>query len=117
MHNYNRYGFMRADENDGEAPNYEPNSFGEPVEDPRYRELPYKVSGDVNRYDHRQRNDDYNQAGDLFRLMTAPEKKALISNLAGQMKGIPARPKPIRPTDGLWRRLWRSQSANPSWRR
>ncbi len=47
-----------------------------------YRELPYRVSGDVNRYDHRQEKDDYKQAGDLFRLMTVPEKKALISNLA-----------------------------------
>ncbi|MGO9263039.1 MAG: hypothetical protein ACLQU1_43185 [Bryobacteraceae bacterium] len=35
---------MRADENGGDSPNYEPNSFGGPVEDPRYRELPYKIS-------------------------------------------------------------------------
>jgi len=91
VHNYNRDGFMRADENGGDSPNYEPNSFGGPVQDPRYRELPYKVSGDVNRYDHRLGNDDYKQAGDLFRLMTPSEKKALIGNLAGHMKGIPER--------------------------
>src|ERR1017187_8379626 len=91
VHNYNSDGFMRADENGGEASNYEPNSFGGPVQDPRYRELPYKVSGDVGRYDHRLGNDDYKQAGDLFRLMTPSEKKALISNLAGHMKGIPER--------------------------
>jgi catalase len=41
MHTYNRDGFMRFDKNCGEAPNYEPNSFSGPVEDPRYRELPY----------------------------------------------------------------------------
>ena len=91
MHNYNRDGFMRADENGGDAPNYEPNSFGGPVQDPRYRETPYKVSGEVNRYDHRLGNDDYKQPGDLFRLMTPSEKQALISNLAGHMKGIPER--------------------------
>jgi catalase len=91
VHTYNRDGFMRADENGGDSPNYEPNSFGGAVQDPRYRELPYKVSGDVNRYDHREGNDDYKQAGDLFRLMTLAEKKALISNLAGHMKGIPER--------------------------
>jgi catalase len=91
VHTYNRDGFMRADENGGDRPNYEPNSFGGPVQDPRYRELPYKVSGDVGRYDHRAGNEDYKQAGDLFRLMTAAEKKALISNLAGHMKGIPER--------------------------
>jgi len=89
LHTYNRDGFMPADDNGGDSPNYEPNSFGGAVQDPRYRELPYKVSGDVNRYDHREGNDDYKQAGDLFRLMTQAEKKALISNLAGHMNGIP----------------------------
>jgi catalase len=43
----------------------------------------------VNRYDHHQGNDDYLQAGDLFRLMPPAEKKALIDNLATHMKGIP----------------------------
>jgi catalase len=91
VHTYNRDGFMRADENGGDSPNYEPNSSGGAVQDPRYRELPYKVSGDGNRYDHREGNDDYSQAGDLFRLMTPAEQKALIGNLAGHMKGIPER--------------------------
>jgi catalase len=91
VHTYNRDGFMRADDNGGASPNYEPNSFGGPTQDPRYREIPYKVSGDVNRYDHRAVNDDYKQAGDLFRLMPPAEKKALIGNIAGHMKGIPER--------------------------
>ena len=82
---------MRADDNGGDGPNYEPNSFGGPVEDPRYREMPYKVSGEVNRYNHREGNDDYRQAGDLFRLMSPADKKSLISNIAGHMKGIPER--------------------------
>jgi catalase len=43
VHTYNRDGFMRADENGGDSPNYEPNSFGGPIEDPRYRELPYNT--------------------------------------------------------------------------
>jgi catalase len=53
--------------------------------------LPYKVSGEVNRYNHREGNDDYTQAGDLFRLMSPADKQALISNIAGHMKGIPER--------------------------
>ena len=89
VHTYNRDGAMRSDENGGTAPNYEPNSFGGPIEDALYRERPYKVSGDVNRYDHHQGNDDFMQAGDLFRLMPPAEKKALIDNLAAHMKGIP----------------------------
>ncbi len=91
VHTYNRDGFMRADENGGNGPNYEPNSFAGPIQDPRYRELPYKVSGDVNRYDHKAGNDDYKQAGDLFRLMPPVEQQALISNIAGRMKDIPER--------------------------
>jgi catalase len=90
VHHYSRDGFMRADDNGSDSPNYEPNSLGGPVQDPRYRP-PYKVSGDVDRYDHREGNEDYKQAGDLFRLMTPVEKKALIGNLAGHMKGIPER--------------------------
>lgn len=89
VHTYNRDGAMRADENGGAAPNYEPNSFGGPIENALYRERPYKVSGDVNRYGHHQGNDDFMQAGDLFRLMPPAEKKALIDNLAAHMKGIP----------------------------
>ena len=80
---------MRFDENGGEAPNYEPNSFGGPVEDPRSRELPYMLSGEVNRFNHRGDIDDYTQAGDLFRLMTIDEKARLIENIADAMKGIP----------------------------
>jgi catalase len=69
---------MRFDDNGGETPNFEPNSFSGPLEDLRYRELPYKVSGDVNRFNHREGNDDYRQALDLFRLMKPDEKQRLI---------------------------------------
>jgi catalase len=35
--------------------------------------LPYAISGEVNRFDHREGNEDYRQAGDLFRLMKPDE--------------------------------------------
>jgi catalase len=89
VHTYNRDGFMRFDENGGEAPNYEPNSFQGPVEDARYREFSYATSGNIGRFDHRAGNDDYTQAGDLFRLMKADEKKRLIQNIVNAMRGIP----------------------------
>ena len=88
---YNRDGFMRHDANGGDGPNYEPNSFGGPVEDPRYRERPYKVSGEVNRFDHRKGNDDYKQPGDLFRLLSKEDRAHLISNISNHMRGIPER--------------------------
>jgi catalase len=52
-----------------------PHSFGGPKDDPRYKEPPLRISDDVARYDHRAGNDDYKQAGDLFRLMK-PEERA-----------------------------------------
>ena len=40
---YNRDGSMRFDANGGGAPNYEPNSFGGPTEDPKYRRAAERV--------------------------------------------------------------------------
>ena len=89
MHTYHRDGLMRFDGNYGGAVNYEPNSFGGPVEDPRFKEPPLKISGDADRYDHREGNDDYTQPGNLFRLMTKAQKEALFGNTARAMAGVP----------------------------
>ena len=80
---------MRFDENYGGAVNYEPNSFGGPVEDARFKEPALRISGDADRYDHRVGNDDYTQAGDLFRLMTPEQKNQLIGNIVSAMKAVP----------------------------
>ncbi|MBD3161038.1 MAG: catalase, partial [Candidatus Eisenbacteria bacterium] len=89
MHTYHRDGTMRFDENSGGAVNYEPNSFDGPVEDPRFKEPPLKISGDADRYDHREGNDDFTQAGDLYRLLPDEEKKRLHEAIAGAMRGVP----------------------------
>jgi len=91
VHSYNRDGSMRFDDNGGDAPNYEPNSFGGPAEDHRYREMRYTVSGEIGRYDHREGNDVYTQAGNLFRLLKTDEKARLIRNIVGAMKTVPER--------------------------
>jgi catalase len=88
VRHYHRDGAMRFDGNFGGAPNYEPNSFGGPVEDPRYLEPPLRITGDAARYDHREGNDDYTQAGNLFRLMTAEERRRLIENIVGGLTGV-----------------------------
>ncbi len=62
-------------------------------EDSRYNEPPLKVSGDADRYDHRDGNDDYAQPGNLFRLMSAEQKRQLFSNIAEAMAGVPERIK------------------------
>jgi catalase len=89
VHTYNRDGFMRFDDNGGDSPNYEPNGFGGPVENHRYRELHYTAKGEIGRYDHREGNDDYTQAGNLFRVMNKDEQARLISNIAGHMASVP----------------------------
>lgn len=87
---YHRDGFMRVDGNGGASPVYDPNSFGGPVQDPSVQEPPLRLSGDpADRYDHREGNDDYTQAGDLYRLMTSEEKDRLVSNLVGHMAEVP----------------------------
>jgi len=86
---YHRDGKMRFDGNEGGAVNYEPNSFDGPVEDHQYKEPPLKIDGDADRYNHREGNDDYTQAGNLYRLMPDDEKNRLYEAVAGAMDGVP----------------------------
>jgi catalase len=48
-----------------------------------------KISGDAARYDHRDGNDDYTQAGNLFRLFNAEQRERLFRNIAEAMTGVP----------------------------
>jgi catalase len=89
VHNYHRDGAMRFDGNGGGSVNYEPNSFNGPVEDPRVKEPPLAITGAADRYNHREGNDDYTQAGNLFRLMSPAQQALLMDNIAGAMAGVP----------------------------
>ena len=89
VHTYHRDGLMRFDGNQGGAVNYEPNRFGGPVEDPGFKEPPLRISGDADRYDHRAGNDDYSQAGNLFRLINGEQQMRLMDNIARAMQGVP----------------------------
>lgn len=86
---YHRDGSMRFDGNCGGQVNYEPNSMGGPVEDPSAKEPPLKITGPVDRYDHREGNDDFTQPGNLYRLLPAGEKERLHAAIAGAMAGVP----------------------------
>ncbi len=68
---------------------YEPNSFNGPVERPETAEPPLRISGDADRYDHRQGNDDYSQPRALFNLFDDGQKARLFSNIADAMQGVP----------------------------
>ncbi|WP_142848713.1 catalase [Telmatospirillum sp. J64-1] len=89
VHSYHRDGAMRFDGNGGGSVNYEPNSFGGPVEDPSVKEPPLPLQGPADRYDHRAGNDDYSQAGALFRLLSEAERQRLMDNIAAAMRTVP----------------------------
>jgi len=90
VHNYNKDGQMHFSPNN---PNpdayYEPNSFGGPVENASLAEPPLKVTGDADRFDHRNGNDDYSQPRALFSLFDKRQKSRLFSNIAEAMQGVP----------------------------
>eukprot|EP00010_Vexillifera_abyssalis_P004349 CAMPEP_0201552474 /NCGR_PEP_ID=MMETSP0173_2-20130828/16738_1 /ASSEMBLY_ACC=CAM_ASM_000268 /TAXON_ID=218659 /ORGANISM="Vexillifera sp., Strain DIVA3 564/2" /LENGTH=486 /DNA_ID=CAMNT_0047962971 /DNA_START=94 /DNA_END=1550 /DNA_ORIENTATION=- len=85
--NYHRDGFMAVDGNGGSKPNYEPNSFGGPVADPTKKEAMFPVSGMAGRFKRAHPNDDFVQAGQLYRKVFSDEDRDhLISNIAGHLK-------------------------------
>lgn len=88
-HHYQRDGAMSADGNHGAQINYEPNSFGGPKEAAHYKEPALGLKGETDRYDHREGNDDYTQAGDLYRLMSTEEKSRLVNNIAASLRQAP----------------------------
>jgi catalase len=91
LHHYHKDGPMRFFRNDsGNADAYyEPNSIGGPAQAADFREPPLRISGDADRYDHREGNDDYSQPRALFRLMDAAQRQRLSSNIASSMAGVP----------------------------
>ncbi len=89
VHSYHRDGQLRFDANGGAEPVYQPNSFGGAADDYPLQEPPLRIDGDASRYDHHDGNDDYTQAGDLFRLMSPAKQQELIDNLVGAMSDVP----------------------------
>lgn len=91
VHHYHKDGPMRFFDNNAANPDafYEPNSFRGPVEDERFREPPLRISGDADRYDHREGNDDYGQPRALFELFDEGQRARLFSNIADAMAGVP----------------------------
>ncbi|MDB4793555.1 catalase [Methylacidiphilales bacterium] len=86
---YHLDGPMRFDQPPSSDAYYEPNSFNGPKQNPVLAEPPLRISGDANRYNHRDGNDDYTQPGNLFRLMTTSQKQQLFQNIAEAMHGVP----------------------------
>jgi catalase len=86
VNNYERDGFMRFDGNEGDAPNYYPNSFGGPEPDAKAAEPVFEVSGKVARQPYTHPNDDFIQPGNLYRnAMTDLDREHLIGNIVAHL--------------------------------
>jgi len=92
MNNYQRDGHMRLDANGGGGPNYYPNSMGGPEPEPGTGEPPFEVSGMAGRHEYTHPNDDFVQAGDLYRkVMTDVDRDHLIDNIVSHLGGAQKR--------------------------
>jgi catalase len=88
--NYGRDGSMSFQGNGGRAKNYEPNSFGGPAQtnQPSYEGLSsVGQSGATPNASHTE-DDDFVQAGALYRLMSAGEQQRLVDNIAGSLAQV-----------------------------
>lgn len=85
--NYQRDGPACYNDNQGGAPNYYPNSFGGPEPCQRTRDLqgPYKLSGEVYRYDSGD-EDNFSQPAIFWNnVLDDAARKRLVSNIAGHV--------------------------------
>lgn len=82
--NYGRDGAMRFDDNGGRSKNYEPNSHHGPAPSGEGYSMGIGLTGltGPQPHPHHAENDDFVQAGALYRVMKDEEKARLIDNLA-----------------------------------
>ena len=98
---YHRDGVMRVDGNYGGEVDYEPNSFGGPVEDRTIAEPPLRIDGNAARYDYKNDDEDYYGQPRLFweKVLDETGRAHLVENIVGSMTnpnmGI-ADPRPIQ---------------------
>lgn len=73
--------------NQGNAPNYEPNSFSGAVESKKFSIAPFKVDGVVSRLKTQHNNCDYVQPGVLYsRVMDDNQRTNTVENIIGHLK-------------------------------
>jgi catalase len=92
VNNYERDGQMRVDDNGGSAPNYFPNSFDNIKADEAYKQPSWELDTVIADWYNRNgegENDHYSQPGIFYReVLSAQDKKNLVSNISGALKGV-----------------------------
>ncbi|MFO8057882.1 MAG: catalase [bacterium] len=89
---YQRDGFMRRNLEGDDHPNYYPNSFGGPEPDASAADPPIDVAGMAARHEPAYPQDDFVQAGDLYRkVMTDTDRENLVGNIVDHLSGAQKR--------------------------
>jgi catalase len=85
--NYGRDGAMRFDDNGGRSKNYEPNSFDGPAQSdaPLYAPMATDGGSGSTPWERHAEDDDFVQAGSLYRLMDEDERARLVQSIAGSL--------------------------------
>jgi len=87
-HSYQRDGTMRCDDNGKGGPNYWPNSMGGPGPDASVAEPPIELDGVAARHPQELTDDDFFQAGELYRrVMTDTDREHLVGNIVAHLGG------------------------------
>ena len=90
--NFQRDGAMRFDGNFGGNPNYYPNSFGGPEPKLEIAEPQFDVSGKAGRQKYAHPNEDFVQAGALYKkVMTDADRDHLVGNIVDHLGGAQKR--------------------------
>lgn len=85
---YSRDAPMNATKNFGSAVNYEPNTRGGPIANPKWKWTTPKLSGTVGRFSFGE-PDDFIQPRWLYKnVMKETDRENLIKNIASHMKGV-----------------------------
>jgi catalase len=89
FHNHQRDGAMTFN-NPGGAPNYATvEAQGSDPQGLGHGDPGWPLEGHTGRFDARGTEDDYTQAGNLFRLLPPQEKQNLFDNIAGPLSQVP----------------------------
>lgn len=111
VQNYQRDGFMVVNGNGGGGPNYGPNSYNGPAQNDIASTTfaVEEIEGMIGRFSFELKDDDFVQAGNLYRLLSEEEKKDLVNNIAGDIASVKK--------DIIERQLGHFERADPDYRK
>jgi len=87
-YNNQRDGAMRTDDNGKSSYHYYPNTFGGPTPDSKLAPPAVALDGKAARYEYKHPQDDFVQAGELYRkVMSKKDRDNLVGNIVGHLGG------------------------------